>query len=119
MEDKEGMMITETDTKPKRDEVAGGRRKRWKEDDICPEKHEHSPMVSRSIQNPAGFYSEDWDEFQQEEDEWQTPDKWQRISQMVFCGRCLETNPDEAGYISSSITQHQGGRCSISMVYRD
>ena len=62
------------------------------------EKREHSLMVSWRTQNPAGFYSEDWDEFQQEEDEWQTPDKWQRISQMVFCGGCLEINPDEAGY---------------------
>ena len=41
--------------------------------------------VSQRIQNPEGFYSKDWDEGQQEEDEWQVPDKWQRISQMVFC----------------------------------
>ena len=51
----------------------------------------------------------------QEEDEWQAPDKWQRILQMVFCGGCPEINPDEAGYISNSCTRHQGGRCSISM----
>ena len=38
--------------------------------------------------------SDDWDEFQQEEDEYQTPDKWQRIWQMVFCGGCLERNPN-------------------------
>ena len=47
------------------------------------------------------------------------PDKWQRILQMVFRSGCLEINPDEARYISSSFTQHQGGRCSISTVYRD
>ena len=47
IEDEESMIITETDTKGKRDEVAQGRRKQWKEDDISPEKHEHSPMVSR------------------------------------------------------------------------
>ena len=111
MEDEEGMMIMEIYTKEKRDEVAQGRRKHPKEDDIRPEKH-----ISR---NPTGFYSEDWDEFQQEEDEWQTPDKWQRISQMVFHGRCLEINPDEARYISSSCTQHQGGGCSISTAYID
>ena len=69
LKDKEGLMITETGTKRKRDEVAWGRRKRQKEDHICPEKSEHSPTVSRSTQNPAGFYSEDWDECQQEEDD--------------------------------------------------
>ena len=59
---------------------------KWKKDDICPGKHAHLPTVSRRAQNPEGFYSEDWNEVQQEEDEWQTPDKWQRISQMVFHG---------------------------------
>ena len=32
---------------------------------------------------------------------------------MVFCGGCLEINPDEARCISSSCTKHQGGRCSL------
>ena len=72
-------------TKWMRDEISRGLRKRRKEDDIRPEKREHSPTVSRRIQNPEGFYSKDWDKVQQEEDEWQVPDKWQRISQMVFC----------------------------------
>ena len=76
MEDEEGMMITETDTKRKRDKVAQGRRKRRKEDNICLEKPKHSPTVSLRAQNPAGFYLEDWDELQQEEDEWQIPDKF-------------------------------------------
>ena len=69
MEDEEGMMITETDTKRNRDEVARGCKKQRKEDDIRLEKHEHSTMVSWRTQNPAGFYSKDWDEFQQEQDE--------------------------------------------------
>ena len=43
MEDKEGMMITETDTNLKRDKVAQGRRKRQKEDGIHPENCKHSP----------------------------------------------------------------------------
>ena len=86
METEDGRMIPEAATKRKRDEVACGRR----EDDIRPEKREHSPTVSRRTRNPAGFYSEDWDEIQQEDDEWQVPDKWQRISQKVFRGRCLE-----------------------------
>ena len=68
-------MIKETDNKQKRDEVVGGHRKQWKEDDIRPGKCEHSPTVSRRTQNPEGFYSKDWDESKQEEDKWQTPDK--------------------------------------------
>ena len=113
MEAQDGRMIMEVAIKLKRDEVACGRRKRQREDDIRPEKREHSLTVSWRTQNPAGLYLEDWDELQQEEYEWQAPHKWQRISQMVFCGGCLEIHPDEAGCISSSCTQHQAGRCSI------
>ena len=109
MKDKEGMMITETDTKWKRDKVAQGRRKQLKEDNICPEKCEHSPRISRRTQNQAGFYSENWDELQQEEDE------WQKISQMVFHDGGLEIIPNEAGCNLSSCTQHQGGGCSVSV----
>ena len=61
-----------------------------------------------------GFYSEDWNEVQQKEDEWQLPDKQQSISQMVFCGVCLGINPVEYESISSSCTQHQEGGCSVS-----
>ena len=70
MEDEDGMMIKEADTKRKRDEVAWGRRKRRKEDDVRPEKGEHSPTIFQRTQNLDGFNSEDWDVFQQEEDEW-------------------------------------------------
>ena len=35
----------------------------------------HSPTVSQRIKYPEGFYSEGWNEVQQEEDEWQAPDK--------------------------------------------
>ena len=70
--------------------------------------------VSQRIQNPEGFYSKDWDEGQQEEDEWQVPDKWQRISQMVFCNIVLEIHLVRGGAISSLRTQHQGGRFSTS-----
>ena len=45
---------------------------------------------SQRIQNHEGFYSEDWDEDKREEDELQTPDKFQKISQMVFCNGVLE-----------------------------
>ena len=114
MEDENVLPEAEGSTKRKRDEVARGWRKRRKEDDIWPEKCGHLPIMSRRTQNPEGFYSEDWNEFQQEEDEWQAPDKWQRIFQMVFCSGCLEINPVGYGSISSSCTQHQGGRCSVS-----
>ena len=86
MLDEEELMITETDNKPKRDEVVQGCRKRHQEDDIRPEKREHSSMVSRRTRNPEGFNSKDWDESKQK-DEWHIPDIWQRILQMVFCGR--------------------------------
>ena len=56
IEDEEVMMITETDSKRKRDEVACERRKWRKEDDIFPEKYEHSPTVSRRTQYPAEYY---------------------------------------------------------------
>ena len=79
---------------------------------------EHSPRVSRRTRNPEGFYSEDWDESIQEEDEWRITDKWQRILQMVFCGVCLEINPEVIKGISRSCTQHQGGGCSVSIAQR-
>ena len=85
MEDKEGMIIMKTNTKRKRDVVAQQGRRKWqKEDDICLEKRKHLPLVSWRTGSPAGFYSEDWDALQQEEYEWQIPDNWQRILQMVF-----------------------------------
>ena len=79
--------------KRRRDEISRGWRKRRKEDDIRAGKQEHSPTVSRRMQNPEGFYSKDWDEDQQEEDEWQALDKFQKISQMVFGNGILESHP--------------------------
>ena len=76
--------------KRKRDEISQGQRKQRNEDNILSEKREHSPTVSQWIQNPEGFYSEDWGEEKQEEDEWQAPDKFQKISLMVFCNGVLE-----------------------------
>ena len=67
----EGDILPE-DTRPdkrKRDEISQGWRKRRKEEDIRAEKREHSPAVSWRIQNPEGFYSKDWEEDKQEEDE--------------------------------------------------
>ena len=100
--------------KRRRDEVARGRRKQRKEDNICAEKQEHSPSTSKRMQNPEGFYSQDWDDDQQEEDEWQVPEKFQRISQMVFRNGVLESHLVEDGVLSSPRVQHQRGRCSIS-----
>ena len=89
METKDGGMIPEAAAKQKRDELAGGRRKQQREECIRQEKGEHSPMVSWRTRNPVEFYSEDWDELQQQDDKWQVPDKRQRISQMVFYGGFL------------------------------
>ena len=76
------------------------------------EKRVYSPTVSRRIHNLEGFYSEDWDKDKQEEDEWQAPDKFQKISQMVFCNGVLEIHPIGDGVLSSPCVQHQGGGCS-------
>ena len=68
MEDKNVLLEAEGYTKQKRDEVVLWRRKRRKEDDIrttnmyiCPQR-----LGGHKIR----FYSEDWNEVQQEEDEW-------------------------------------------------
>ena len=96
MEEKEDVLPEATgSTKWRRDEISRGRRKWRKEDDIRLEKWGYLPTVSRRIQNPEGFCSEDWDEVQQEED------KWQRISQMVFRNGVIENS-------SCLHTQHRG-----------
>ena len=64
------------------------------------------------LRNPEGFYSEDWDKEKQEEDEWQIPDKFQKISQMVFRNGIIENPPVGDGVFSSHHVQHQGGGCS-------
>ena len=114
MEYKEVLLEAQGSTKQKRDEVAQGRRKQHKEDDIQPENCGNSPTVSQRTQNSEGFYSEGWNEVPQEKDEWQAPDKLQRILQMVFRGEDLEINSVGYGSISNSCTQHQGGGCSVA-----
>ena len=89
--------------KRRRVEISQGWRKRRKEDNIRAEKQEYSPTVSWRIQNPEGFYYKDWDEEKQEEDEWKTPDKFQKISQMVFRNRLLEIHPVGDEVLSSPL----------------
>ena len=84
--------------KRRQDEVSRGQRKQQKEDDIRPEKRGHWPTVSWRVQNPEGFYSEDWNKVQQEEDKWQAPEN---LMQMVFRERSLEINPAGGRAISS------------------
>ena len=84
MEDEEIPAVNMQSEKRRRDEVARGRRKLRKEDDIRLEKREHSPSTQRRKQNPEGFYSEDWDDDSQEGEEWQVPEKFPRVAQMVF-----------------------------------
>ena len=55
----------EDNAKRRRDEVARGRMKRQKEDDIRADKREHSPSTQVRRKMPDGFYSEDWGEDQQ------------------------------------------------------
>ena len=102
--------------KRERDETFRGRRKRRKEDNIRAEKREHFPCVMKRTRNPEGFYSEYWDDEQQEEDQWQIPDKFQRISHMVFCNGVLERYPVSNEVLSSHRVQHQGGGCSVSPI---
>ena len=113
MEDRK---ILEENTRPdrrRRDEVARGRRKWRREDNIHREKREYSPSISKMTRNPEGFYSKNCDDDQQEEDEWQVPDKFQKISQMVFCNRVLESHSVGDEVLSNHPVQHQGGGCSI------
>ena len=93
LEDEDLLLEAEGYTKGKKDEVALGRIKRQKEDEIRPEKSLYLPSSSRRTHNPEGFYSDDWNEVQREEEEWQAPDEWQRILQMVFHSGDLEINP--------------------------
>ena len=113
MNDREILAENMKPEKRRSNEVARGRRKRRKEDDICAEKREHSPSTSKRTRNPEGFYSENWNDDKQEEDKWQVPDKFQRISQMVFCNGVLESHPVGDKVLSSHRVQHQGGGCSI------
>ena len=69
METGEEVEMTNVAAKRKRDEVAQGQRKRWKEDEIRAEKRKHLPSIQKRSHNPAGFYSKDWDESQQVEDD--------------------------------------------------
>ena len=85
LEDKNVLPEAAGSTKWKRDEVPRGWKIWPKKDYSWSEICGQLPTVSWRIQNPDGFYSEDWNEVQQEEDKWQAPDKWQRILQMAFC----------------------------------
>ena len=51
---------------------------------------------------------EDWNEVQQEEEEWQLPDEWRRILQMVFCCRDIEINPVGCGFILNTVLNNKG-----------
>ena len=113
MEDREILEENTSSEKRRRAEVAQGRRKRRRDNDVVQEKLNHSPSTSKRTRNPAGFYSENWDDDQQEEDECQVPDKFQRISQVVFRNRVLERHPVGDGGLSSHCVQHQGGGYSL------
>ena len=85
LEDEDLLHEAEGDTQRKKDVVALGRIKGQKEDEIQPERSLHLPSASWRAHDPERFYSEDWNEVQQEGEEWQLPDDWGRILKMVFC----------------------------------
>ena len=92
-----GDMISE-DLRPekrKREEISRGRRKCRHEEDIRVDKREYSLTVTCRVHHPQGFFSEEWNKDQQEEDDYQSLDKFQRISNMVFsteAQRFLQSN---------------------------
>ena len=85
-----------------RDEPARGRRKRRNEEDIRADKRAHSPTETQRNHHPQGYYEEDWIDDQQAEDDYQNPEKFRRIANMVFLHGVLGDPP----------VQHQGGGCS-------
>ena len=64
MEEEDVLPKVTGSSKRRHGEVSRGQIKWQKEDDIQPQKRGHSPTVSWRIQNPEGFYSEDWNEVQ-------------------------------------------------------
>ena len=88
--------------KRSRDEVTRGRRKRRNEDDIRGDKRVHSLTETQRRHHPQGFYDEDWIDDQQAEDDYQKPDKFQKIANMVSL----------KGVSEDPLVQHHGGGCS-------
>ena len=104
----DGDMLPE-DLQPEKrrmEEISRGRRKRRHEEDLRGDKREHSPTESRRVHHPQGFYSEEWDKGFQDEDDYQAPDKFHRISRMVF--------PDGVSWDPPG--KHHGDGCSACNV---
>ena len=91
-----------------RDEPSRGLRKRRNEEDIRADKREHSLTETRLSHHPQGYYDEDWINDQQAEDDYQNPEKFRKIANMVSLNGVSEDPP----------VQHQGGGCSQRDVYR-
>ena len=102
MDPQTGEEIQEANFQRKREKLAQGKSKLPREDDIRADKREHSPSIQIFTQRPGGLYSEDWGDDQQEEDDWQLPDNWQRIYQIVFLGGVPNLNPVGSRYTSGS-----------------
>ena len=84
MDEEKSLTVDMRPEKRKREEISRGQRKRRYEEDLRGDKGEHSLTESRRVHPPQGIYSEEWDEDLQDEDDYQAPDKFQRISRMVF-----------------------------------
>ena len=63
---------------------------------------------TRRSHHPQGYYEEDWIDDQQAEEDYQKPEKFQKIANMVSLNRVSEDPP----------VQHHRGGCSQCNVYR-
>ena len=82
--------------------ISRGQRKGRYEKNLRGDKPEHSLTESRRVHPPRGFYSEERDKELQDEDDYQAPDKFQRILRMVF----------PFGVSGDPPVKHHGGGCS-------
>ena len=119
LEDEDLLREAEGDTKRKKDAVALGQIKQQKEDEIQTERSLHLFSMSLGTHQLERFYLEDWNEVQQEKEEWQLPDEWQRILQMVLSSRDLEINPVGCGLSQILYSSPRGGCSEYTNSVRD
>ena len=106
MEEKDVLPEATRSTKPRGDEISRGQKKRRKEDNIGPEKHDICPQYPREYKIQRDSVPKIGTKFGKKKTK--APDTWQRISQMVFCNGVLEIHSVGDGAISSLCTQHLG-----------
>ena len=80
MDDGDSLTVDVRPEKRKREEREKGRH----EEDLRGNIREHSTTESHRVHPSQGFYSEEWQKELQDEDDYQSPDKFQRVSRIVF-----------------------------------